>query len=114
MDEGAGDLARDASSVAERRTVGILELKERLAIAFHDDARIVELVAAKALAYSAERPCARDHRLAVAQMQAPPGKARRERQQSRHRMRFALRIGETFAQDHIAAAFTVDRRTARR
>src|SRR5258707_15779563 len=83
--------------------------EERVGVALVNDARVVELVAAKTRPFGAERARSEQSRDAVPEMSAAIGKARRERQQPGHAMRLALTVGQRFAQDHVATAFAKNR-----
>src|SRR5579864_3081755 len=86
MKERAGDITGGKPSGTERCAVGIFDMKERRALALADNARIVKLMAAKALPGAAERAARGQGRVAVAEMELARGEAGFERQQSRHYM----------------------------
>src|SRR5713226_1144215 len=106
--ESAGDAAAPCSGFAQRASLTIRKIGQRVVASARDQRRIVKLVTAQRRRCRSERAVAKEPRLAITEVQFALGEARRVAEQPRHRMAGAVGILEPLSEHHVAAALAVD------
>src|SRR5579872_2140898 len=109
MKEASRDGAAHRARKSRRRSIGIIENEDRRIVAFLRDCRIMELMAAQQSADFAQRAIGQKLDLTIAEREFALSEGGDDAEQPRHLVAFALRVDDRLAENHIAAAFAVNR-----
>ena len=109
MKERAADATPPASAFAEHTSLAVAQFGEWRIVTCGDERRIMEFMTAHERALRPERAVCQKPRCAIAEMQFTFGEAARVTEEPGHRVRAAIAVLHALAQNHVAAAFAVNR-----
>src|SRR5579872_529804 len=109
MEEAARDEAAPAAGRRRGRAIGVRNVGEWLVAAGLDDRRIVEFMTAMARACAPQRMVGAQRRLAIAERHAALGERTDKAEQAGHFVADAVRVNQAAPENHVAAAFAMDR-----